>query len=53
MKKSLYSVLFSEDDFRTYKVLYAGTYNRCLNYLNKHCYLPLKYYRVELSELRS
>lgn len=49
MKKSLYSVLFSDDDFRSYKVLYTGTYNRALNYLNNHCPLPLKYYRVELS----
>lgn len=52
MKKSLYSVLFSDDDFITYKVLYTGTYNRSLNYLNKHCHLPLKFYRVELTELR-
>lgn len=48
MKKSLYSVLFSDDGFVTCKVLYTGTYNRSLNYVNNHCHLPLKYYRVEL-----
>ena len=45
--KSIYSVVFSDDGFFTFKVLYTGTYNRAINYLNHHCPLPLKYYRLE------